>query len=426
MPPRRRAPQRPTVQSREETMPSLMAILGLDASSFQAKLTHSQRYASEVGKSIGESLMHPMKEALGAFAVGMVIKGAFEAADHIKNLSREFRVSAETIQEWDIAARRVGMTAEDIGNALNRLKRARDKAVSSGSLGGFAEFQVPMAALKDATITTEQVLERMIEVAGGENITDAQDVAGMELMGKSGAKILSAFQALHDLGPVTLLKDEEVEKMHEAVEGFEELKRQAASLAGKAYIAATAAPKSLWQTIKDLVHYGLGGKEEAVFGAGQLASDGMTVVSETGGDKLHGPVSESMSAEKILEMRRLQAEIAEKIFQNSLKTLSAEEKRAQINAEIAKHMKASEKAFENADWIEGYKEKLKAEELRGELAGVTSPHRRLHPDANALQKIGAYAGPGDESNALLRSLEQHVRRIADRTPAPHRAAIGGF
>lgn len=412
-------------------MPSLLAILGLDAASFQQKLSEAQKLAGTTGQSMASSLSGPIKGALGAFAAGALIKGAFETADRIKTLSNEYRQSAETIQKWDIAARRAGMSAEDMGNALNRLKKARQEAVSGGKLGGFGEFQVPMEALKDASITTEQILERMIEVAGGANITDAQDVAGMELMGKSGARLLSAFQELHDLGPVSLLKDDEVERMHEAIEGFENLKRSAASLAGKGFIGATAAPKSLWETVKDLWRYAspFGGRPHGpVFGEGQAAGEGMTVVSETGPDKLHGPVVQGMTVEQQKEWQRLQLEVSEKIFQNNLKTLTTEERRAQLNKQIAEHMKASEKAWEDADWIKAEQERLKAENLRGELLLVkdSTAGKKVHADVNALQKIGAYSSQETALEQTVKQILTHVQHIAQK-PSPSAAGhIGGF
>lgn len=397
-------------------MPSLLAVLGLDASSFKAKLQESQKIAGQAGQRMGASLMGPLKEALGAFALGVVIRDAFTAADRMKNLSREFKVSTETVQEWDIAARRVGMTAEDMGNALNKLKKARAGAVASGDLGGFREFLIPMEALKDATISTEQVLERMIEVAGGSSITEAQDVAGMELMGKSGARILSAFTELHDLGPVTLLKDDEIDKMHEAIEGFEELKRQAGSLAGKGYIGATAAPASLWQTVKDLWNYGRGGGRGGPrFGEGQAWNEGMTVTGETGPDKLHGQVALGMTVNQVTQMKRVQLDIEEKIAQNAMKTMTAEQRRAALNADISKHLKASEKAFEDAEWLKGYEEQLKAEQLRGELLAIKDP-RAANRTVNALQTIGAYAAESPHEAQMLGATvrsEGHLREIKD-------------
>jgi hypothetical protein len=409
-------------------MPSLLAILGLDASTFQQKLNESQKLANHAGKEIAHSLSDPIKGALGAFAAGALIEGAFEMAERVHNLSKEFRQNAETVQRWDIAAKRAGMTAEDIGNAFNKIKKAREAAVGGNKLGGFGEFEIPMEALRDASISTEQVLERMVEVAGEANLTDSQDVAAMELMGKSGAKILSAFKELHELGPVKLLSDEEVQKMSDAMHGFEALKRTAAQTAGKGYIAATAAPASVWETAKHLWNYAMGKEEGAVFGANHDIPDNLRgSTSTTSPDKLHGAVSVGMSTEQHAEWKRLEAELAEKIFQNQLKTMTVEQKRAELQKELTKHLRAASDANADADWIKGTQETLKAEELRGELAGLkdTAHRSKSHPDTNALQKIGAFSMQSSDLAQNVRQLLKHVEHIAHK--APNKAlAIGGF
>ena len=326
-------------------MPSLMAVLGLDASGFQEKLAQSQRVASKAGKNMASGLTLPIKQALGAFAVGALVRDAFGMAERIQDLSRQFRVSAETIQQWDIAAKRTGLSAEDLGSALFQLEKARVQAVASGDLGGFAKFQVPMEALRDATISTQQVLERMIEVAGSGTITEEQDVAGMELMGKSGAKLLAAFQELHNLGPVTLLSEEEVQRMNEAAEGFENLKRKAAVLAGKGYgrlvapvLGGLSAAEELWRAVWPRIKeaFSRSRPQGPVFGGeGSDPFGGFTVTSTTPPDKLHGPVVIGKTKKELEELERARAALAERVFSNTLRTLSAEEKRAALNERIA-------------------------------------------------------------------------------------------
>ena len=47
------------------------------------------------------------------FGVSSVIHGVIEATHRIHELSKEFRVSTDTIQQWDAGAKRVGLAAED-------------------------------------------------------------------------------------------------------------------------------------------------------------------------------------------------------------------------------------------------------------------------------------------------------------------------
>ena len=401
-------------------MPSLMAVLGLDASGFQEKLAQSQRVASQAGKNMASGLTLPIKQALGAFAVGALVRDAFGMAERIHDLSRQFRVSAETIQQWDIAAKRTGLSAEDLGSALFQLEKARVQAVASGDLGGFAKFAVPMEALRDATISTQQVLERMIEVAGSGTITEEQDVAGMELMGKSGAKLLAAFQELHNLGPVTLLSEEEVQRMNEAAEGFENLKRKAAELAGKGYIAAVEAPKELWRAVWPRIKeaFSRSRPQGPVFGGeGSDPFGGFTVTSTTEPDKLHGPVVIGKTKKELEELERARAALAERVFSNTLRTLSAEEKRAALNERIAAAQERAAAALAAGDELRSLEEQTKVEELRAQLLAVRDASGRglvATADVNALQRIGAYtAGVSGMERAVL-GIEKDVRRIAER------------
>jgi hypothetical protein len=45
-------------------MPSLMAILGLDAKQFEGGMKTAQLHASRAGQNISHSLAHPIKEAM--------------------------------------------------------------------------------------------------------------------------------------------------------------------------------------------------------------------------------------------------------------------------------------------------------------------------------------------------------------------------
>ena len=355
----------------------------------------------------------------GGIGAGMLIEGAVRAADRIRMVSDEFRISYETMQRWDIAAKRTNQSAEDIGNAFNKLKKARDIAIGTGALGGFAAFNIPMAALKDAAITTEQILERMVSVTAN-GITDAQDVAGMELMGKSGAKILSAFRELHELGPVTLIGNEEIDKMHQLQEGFEDLKRTSSSFVGKLFIGATKGAPAIVQTAKNLWNYAFGHGNQGdgmAFDIGSGAGTGGLKADGTPA-KLLGPVTEGMSNAQIKEMKQVQLELAEKILQNSLKTMTAEEKRAVLNKQIADHKKAASAAFEDANWLAGERELLEAERVKGELLAVkddpiASQHARtLRGSLTANQQHGAYVGDVQVSMIdVAKKSERHLAEI---------------
>jgi hypothetical protein len=195
-----------------------MAVLGLNAAPFKSGLHDSALAAKNFGRHVTESLTEVAAGAFAGFGAASLIEGLIETTERVHQLSREFRVSTDTIQIWEKAAHRVGLSAEDIGNALNKLKKAREAAIAKGEVGGFGAFGIGMAELKDGAIETEGIMDRMRANASAHPITDQEDVAGMELMGRSGAKVLSAMQEIHEMGPIKVISKEQVEQLHEATE----------------------------------------------------------------------------------------------------------------------------------------------------------------------------------------------------------------
>ena len=102
-----------------------------------------------------------------------------------------------------------------VGTALNKLKKAREGALASGNLGAFGAFGVGMGQLRDLALSTQQILEKIQESAASHQITDEQDVAGLELMEKSGAALLSAMREIKNLGPIDVIAEDDIRKMAE-------------------------------------------------------------------------------------------------------------------------------------------------------------------------------------------------------------------
>jgi hypothetical protein len=238
-------------------MPSLLATLGLNTTPFKRNLAEAQQTARHAGNEFAGAFKEFSLSKLGlaggaaGLATGVIVglesmrEHVIETVEHIHELSKEFRVSTDTIQIWEKGARRVGMTADDIGNAFNRLKKARAAAASSGDIGGFAEFGIGMKDLRDASITTEQIMDRMRAAVGTEPITDAEDVAGMELMGKSGAKVLSAMNEIAQLGPVNLISEEQIDELAEAQRQLKEISAQMTIMEASGLSAIAAPSKGL-------------------------------------------------------------------------------------------------------------------------------------------------------------------------------------
>jgi hypothetical protein len=276
-----------------------------------------------------------------------------------------------------------------------------------------------MDVLKDKTITTEQIMERLLNVTGGgQSITDEQDVAGMELMARSGAKILSAMQELKTMGPINMLTSEQVEQISQAEHSWEAMVRNAKILAGKGIFAFTvAAPevgKTVWERIKEA--FGGGKPSGSVFGVG--AREEMEAWGAATNPQAALTKPETKAAKKAdAELERLQEQLSERIFQNSLKTMTVDQKRVALQKEMLDHLKLADYLMENGFEKGALEEQLKAAGLAGELAGLKGGATRggTKLDVNSLQRIGAYARQDNEAMHYRRDAIRGINQIVHNT-----------
>jgi hypothetical protein len=414
-------------------MPSLLATLGLNTTPFKRNLVQSTMDAKHAGRefaeAFGELAANKLGAVGGAYAITSLIEKTVETVDHIKELSEQFRVSTDTIQLWDRAAARVGMTADDIGNAFNRLKKAREGAVAKGDVGGFGAFGISMEELKNSALSTEDIMSKIRAASEGHPITDAEDVAGMELMGRSGAKVLSAMEQLSNLGPVHLIPKEDIDNLHEANERIKELNRD--FQAGTA-IAAGFGLK-LTNKLGDLVEFFKGTlslKEALNPEAADKPVPAPDFDLKGRPLKIHGEATKDEEAriyrvtktvnlnKDLAEVEKLRDELAKRIAENQLKGMSATERIAELERQITEHKrKFIEFRFGEGDEKQALEEDLEAERLRGQLTDLQdkqkSKFRYQAPDANERVRIGAYGPQGIELSAASASVksEHHLSDI---------------
>jgi hypothetical protein len=413
-------------------MPSLMAILGLDASGFERGLDRAKKTASSAGQKIGLSFRDMVASKVGVlaagFTAGALLDSVLETTRRIHELSKEFRVSTDEVQRWDKASKRVNMTAEDMGSAFDRLKKAREEAIASGNVGAFGIFGLGMEELKNTAITTEQVMEKMSGVLVAHPITDREDVAGMELMGKSGARILSAMQELKNLGPVHLIQHEDIERIQEydrAIHRYMSDVKQAAVplvarvLEGQSYIQLLLSNMFKSGPIKGFNK----ALEEIAARADEIKGKASNVTDGANTYRFTKTVDLNKDAAQIDKLR---SELAERIFQNNLASMGVEERRLALKKQISEHeRKAQEFEFGEGDDVKALEERLKAEQIRGELGKSKADFGHPQMDVNNLQRIGAFASlPGGDTalrDASTRS-EKHLQRIVTLLEKPNTPA----
>lgn len=430
-------------------MPSMLAVLGLNAGPFKGGLADASRYAQGVGGRMASYLGGNIKGALagmvGGLSFGAIVAEAIKAGGRIQDLSDQFRVSTDTIQKWDVAASKVGMSAEDMGNAFMRLKKNREDALEKGDVGGFGQFGINMETLRDASVSTEEIMNRMVSTMAGHPITNAEDAASMELMGKSGSKILAAFTELQNLGPINLISAKDVAALDKAEEKIAEMKRDLT--VGGAQVTAgiggwlqniIQGAAGQFMAAKEFLSGRMSYDEARYLAYGQVPPGQEAKPPPAGATASKEPQIAEYNIVKTvdlhkddLKIQQAQAALDEKKFKNAERLLSVEQRRAVLRAAaIQAEREAVGLEFGVGDELGAIKAKSKAEDLRNELAQLDAKAaetgKGFRPDVNALQKIGAYSqGPElamldvqRASGETLRSMDAKLAAIlAKQTPA---------
>src|SRR4051812_2007348 len=111
---------------------SLIAELGLNWSPFKREFAAAQQYANTTAKGIGAELVGALKGPLAATALIAGTKKAFgdviERAVELKQQSKLFGVGTDEIQLLDKAAKKVGLSFEDLGMSFGKFSNARKEA----------------------------------------------------------------------------------------------------------------------------------------------------------------------------------------------------------------------------------------------------------------------------------------------------------
>lgn len=175
-------------------------------------------FARASGFAIGG--IKAMRFGLAAMVGAQVIRGFTEITDKITELgrlSRESGFSTDTIQQWELAVRKAGGTAEDATGAIRKLGAAFTEARAKASYTQFgAQFEDdPLKALniditrfKSGAAGLDQLLQtvaqRLVALNSAGKIDEA-NYRSVQLLGKNYDELASAIQ-LAATGDLSKLK----------------------------------------------------------------------------------------------------------------------------------------------------------------------------------------------------------------------------
>src|SRR5690242_10375983 len=114
-------------------MPSLMAVLGLNNSSFLSKIDQSKSEArkagQEIASSLGEAVNEKLAQVASIAAVEQIIEKTIEYGETVSDLARRLDISTDAVQEWDFALKMNGSNIQAAIPFFEKLASARQKAL---------------------------------------------------------------------------------------------------------------------------------------------------------------------------------------------------------------------------------------------------------------------------------------------------------
>jgi hypothetical protein len=397
----------------------IVGIVDLDGSGFEKNAIKVENQVVHMSRKVNEELLHLGAGLTAGLGLEQIARGAIESVKHFHDLAEEFRITTDTAQQWEAAARHTGLTGEDVGNSFNRLKKARESAVAGdkASIEAFGELGVAMEMVEDRSKSLSDITARMSEHLAGREITDPEDVAAMELFSRSGAKMVSVIQNLKEAGKIKLIDHQDIEEISQAEKGIGKLWR------GLLRITATGLAKGYEGGAYFLKNLSLAAEvlsgKMSIAEARAKALD--SAVNLMGGGYSKGPddpqkPNSTFSTAKVVDLHkddnsilRGNLELQEKIRQNNLATLTSTQKLSELKQEIADDEDKALRAMYEGNDLEAQKFAKRAEDRRAEL--ISLEHKRGKDlSVDSLNRIGGLVGGHEQVLASTARQQLDVSR----------------
>lgn len=209
---------------------SLIAELGLNWSPFKQGFDRAGAYANHTAKGIGAEVLNMVKGPLAATAILAGTKRAFSAvvdrARELKEQSKLFGVGTDDIQILDKAAKRVGLSFEDLGMSFGKFSNARKEAAEGNKnlRKSFDALGYSLADVKDPLKEDGKMLLELMRAAGKMS-GQAQRAALSDIFGSRTAfKMIAVAKELQDTKlPMFAMKSDDIDKIARMEKAFKRL-----------------------------------------------------------------------------------------------------------------------------------------------------------------------------------------------------------
>lgn len=220
--------------------------LGLDTGKFFTGMRQAKGVVEDF-KSSGISLGSVLKGAFAGFTIAAITataKALLDFAHEITVTSENLGVSTTFLQQFGYAARKTGSDAEGAEKGLSKLSQKIGEARTGNeeAANAFTKWGI---ALKDANgnaLDTEHVAENIAKRMGEIEDPAKRSAMAFELMGKGGAKLVTALRELEEFKKKSegkILDEGDIARLESAKKTLDGVGSHSKAVGGKLLGAAT-------------------------------------------------------------------------------------------------------------------------------------------------------------------------------------------
>lgn len=203
---------------------SLVAKLGLDKTGFEQGLNSASKRVS----SFGSGLKTALAGAFSIAAIGAFLRSLDQTIGRIKDLSEQFSVTTDEVQNVDFALKQSGLAFEDLGQAMAKMGQARREAVEGGPGADelrktFEKYGLTLDQLNSPQMRNFDLLMKMSDAMSRMNLTAREQVEIQDLLGPRAAKLANVLANLTNTKPPSLFTQEDIDRIDKASKSMDAL-----------------------------------------------------------------------------------------------------------------------------------------------------------------------------------------------------------
>lgn len=355
----------------------------LDGSHFKAGIKEAESSVKHFGKDLLGDLKGEMAAAFGAGAVIEFGYKVIENIKHIKEMSEQFGLTTDQVQEFGLAAIKSGQNVEFMAKKLEKMNEMRKKA-GEHPFGEEAKALAKIGIDADAVQGPKETADLLSDIAeeAMHSSTAANDF--FEVFGKGGRKMITIIEQIKKAKGKDnswMMDKDELEGVYEGIQKLEVAKMKAESFGGKILGKVTENPLmalgpmgiyTFWSTLL--------GKKKGAKAAGHGEEPGSHGGDETASGEPGKPRYYNQDAEdQYHATKKAEADLANKIYEIKFKQADKMKQIQLLQEQVVKAKKDEDywetrmrghELNDNMDLSNAAKEEMhKAQQRRAELEG---------------------------------------------------------